>query len=91
MRRINDYSARKRLKAILAISAAAAALVGFVFGFIVFKPSSSKSYINDKLNELMEEEDANYILNRITKDIDVENIRKHLKFVFDLKLMYFFA
>lgn len=84
MRRINDYSARKRLKAILAISAAAAALVGFVFGFIVFKPSSSKSYINDKLNELMEEEDANYILNRITKDIDVENIRKHLKYLTSL-------
>lgn len=90
MRRVNsEFVANKRVNFVLLFSALAAALAGFIIGYIAFKPSSSSN--NDILNKykrLVQEDDGNSILDQISRDIDVKNIDKHLKLVYKIKKKY---
>jgi hypothetical protein len=80
MRRINsEFVANKRINLVLLFSALGACLVGFIIGYIAFKPSGSTNEIMNNYKRMVEEDNRIDILDRITRDINVQNIDKHLK------------
>ncbi len=83
MRRVNsEFVANKRVNFVLLFSALTAGLAGFIIGYIAFKPSSSSNdEILIKYKKMVDEDNGNVILNKISRDIDVKNIDKHLKLV----------